>query len=82
MKTVSMKLDAGSRSAALNVGPSGSDEYSWGTRISLGKAELEKLGLLADLPEVGDEVSFTGVGRVVAASVSASENSGETMSVE
>ena len=61
-------------------------DYPYGLVISLGEAELKKLGLEreagADLPAVGDELHLAAVVKVTRVSESASESQPDSCNVE
>lgn len=56
-------------------------DYPWGLSISLGKDELEKLGL-TDEVEVGDMLHVHALGKVTSVSTSSDETSGKCCRVE
>lgn len=81
MKTVSMKVEDRKASELSTAGDPMQQQFPWGLRLSLGLEQIQKLGLQADMPEVGDQLSFTGVGTVVSVSASATAD-GSSMSIE
>lgn len=68
------KTKAQKKSSApqLASGPSGED-YSYGTRLSLGKDELEKLGI-KDMPKVGTKFKLEAEVEVVSVSANAGKD--------
>ena len=53
--------------------PGGGDDYSYGTRLSLGKDELEKLGI-KDMPKVGTKFKLEAECEVVSVSANAGKD--------
>lgn len=84
MNIVSMKRTAAEKKAMealYKEGPvSSSEDYGYGLQLSLGKSELNKLGI-KDLPEVGDEFHIYAVARVTSVSAQMSEKMADTRSV-
>lgn len=80
MKMVNMERSAAEMKACGMCCAEGEDpkpEYPYGLRISLGKPELDKLGV-SELPAIGTEMMLQVKVRVVSASASANER-GEEM---
>jgi hypothetical protein len=70
MKLTSMKRTAAEKKAQENryktISPSSGEDYGYGLCIQLDKSALEKLGLKPSSFDVGDSVSFEGVGTIKA----------------
>jgi hypothetical protein len=66
MKLVPMKRTSAEKKAQENryktIGPSSGEDYGYGLCITLDKSALEKLGMKPSSFDVGDTVSFEGVG--------------------
>lgn len=74
-KLVSMARTKAEKKAAedrYKAMPSSGEDYPYGLCLTLGKDELEKLGV-DELPNVGDEISLDVVVKVTRVSASASE---------
>lgn len=80
-KMVDLELDDEDKmDAVMPISMPSRPDFPYGTRISLTKRELDKLGL--PLPERGDMIDFRAIGTVTSVSSSDTEYGGEGCCVE